>query len=254
MTDHTRTGRSPAALASMLDAFDDASGAAELRARSYELLAVPPGGRVADVGCGTGRAVAELAERGVQATGIDLDEEMIALARRRWPRGDYRVGDACALPFPDGALDGYRAERLYHELLDPARAVREARRVLAPGGRIVLVGHDWDALVIDSDDPRLTRVIVHARADAVTDPRAARRHRTLLPDAGFARVAVEVHTGVFTDAVMLPLLTGLAETAHAAGAVTRRQADDWLAEQTERAHAGRLFVAVPMFVAAATRP
>ncbi|MEU8149944.1 hypothetical protein [Nonomuraea sp. NPDC048901] len=55
----------------------------------------------------------------------------------------------------------------------------------APGGRIVLIGQDWDTLVIDSDDPALTRTIVHARADQVTSPRAARSYRNLLLDAGF---------------------------------------------------------------------
>ncbi|WP_433762573.1 hypothetical protein [Nocardia sp. CA-135398] len=53
-----------------------------------------------------------------------------------------------------------------------------------PGGRIVLAGQDWDAFVIDSDTPDLTRTIVAARADTITNPRAARRYRNLLLDAG----------------------------------------------------------------------
>ncbi|WP_318783837.1 methyltransferase domain-containing protein [Streptomyces spectabilis] len=53
---------------------------------------------------------------------------------------------------------------MFHELADPARALAEVRRVLVPGGRIVLVGQDWDALVIDSDDPDLTHTVVRARA------------------------------------------------------------------------------------------
>ena len=58
-----------------------------------------------------------------------------------------------------------------HVLDDPARAAGEARRVLAPGGRIVLIGQDWDTFVIDADDAALTRTIVHARADLVPTPR-----------------------------------------------------------------------------------
>lgn len=59
---------------------------------------------------------------------------------------------------------------------------------------------------------------------------------------------------MFTDATMLPMLSGIAEAACSAGAISREQADAWTAEQTHRGQAGRLFLAVPLFVAAADRP
>ena len=238
----------------MLDVVDALPASIELRARSYELLHLMPGARVIDVGCGAGRAVGEMAERDAKAIGVDASEQMIATARRRLPDADLRIGDAYALPIQDGEMAGYRAEKVYHELGDPARALAEARRVLAPGGHIILIGQDWDTFVIDSDNPALTRSIVHARADDVPNPRIARGYRNLLLDAGFDDVAVEVRTGVFTDALMLPLLSGIAHVACSAGAVTRDQADTWIAEQAGRARNGRLFLAVPLFVAAARRP
>ncbi|WP_345363125.1 methyltransferase domain-containing protein [Actinoallomurus liliacearum] len=238
------------ALIRALDTADALPGVADLRTRSYELLEPAPDASVVDVGCGAGRAVAELRERGVNAIGVDVSERMLDVARRRWPGADVRLADACDLPFGDGELAGYRADKVYHELPDPARAAAEARRVLAPGGRIVLTGQDWDAFLIDSDDPGLTRTIVHARADTIPSPRAARRFRGLLLDAGFADVTAEVRTAVFTGAAMLPMLQGLARAADAAGAVTGEQADVWCAEQADRAAADRLFLAVPMFVAA----
>ena len=63
----TNTAMSPAAdsLLRLLDVADAMLGAAELRARSYDLLRLSTGGRVVDVGCGAGRAVAELSQRGV---------------------------------------------------------------------------------------------------------------------------------------------------------------------------------------------
>jgi ubiquinone/menaquinone biosynthesis C-methylase UbiE len=241
-------------LIALLDAVDEMPHAQELRARSYELLAAQPGAAVVDVGCGAGRAVGELVERGVKAVGVDPTEQMIDVARRRWSGADFRLAGAYGLPFREGVLDGYRADKVFHVLDDPARALAEARRVLAPGGRVVLVGQDWDTFVIDSDAPELTRVIVHARADLVENPRVARRHRNLLLEAGFLEVSVEVHTGLFTDAVMLPMLLGMAEAACAAGAVGRTEADAWSAEQRDRSETDRLFVALPMFVASAERP
>ncbi|MER6127208.1 methyltransferase domain-containing protein [Streptomyces sp. NPDC001795] len=241
-------------LIALLDAVDRLPGAVELRELTYDLLAAGPGMTVLDVGCGAGRAVAELAERDVKAAGLYPDERMMAVARGRWPEADFRMAGAYELPLPDASADGYRADKVFHELAEPGRALAEARRVLVPGGRAVLVGQDWDTFVIDSGDPDLTRTIVRVRADLTASPRAARQYRNLLLDAGFDEVSVEVRTGVFTGPTMLPMLVGLAEGACSSGAVTRAQANGWIAEQRARAEADRLFLALPMFVAAGTAP
>lgn len=255
MTKETEQARPSAdGLIARLDAADRLPGAGELRSLSYDVLGAGPGKSVVDVGCGAGRAVAELGERGVRSVGVDPSEQMIAVARGRWPEADFRIAGAYELPLADASVDGYRADKVFHELAEPERALAEARRVLAPGGRIVLVGQDWDTFVIDSDDPALTRTIVHARAALTAGPRAARRYRNLLLDAGFDDVTVEVHTGVFTGPATLPLLTGLAERARSTGAITRHQTDAWTAEQRARAETDRLFLALPMFMAAATAP
>ncbi|NGN65526.1 methyltransferase domain-containing protein [Streptomyces sp. A7024] len=244
--------RDTEALLAVLDAADRMPSATRLRDRSYELLSLVPDSTVVDVGCGAGRAVAELAERGVHAVGVDPDPRMLAAARQRWPEAGFREAGAEDLPFADGSVRGYRADKVFHVLQEPGRAVAEARRVLCPGGRIVLVGQDWDAIMIDSADAALTRTIVHARADLLGTPRAGRQYRGLLLDGGFDHVTVEVHTSVFTDPAMLSLLTRLAEPACAGGAITRDQADEWLAEQRRRAETGRLLIAIPFFVASAS--
>lgn len=170
---------------------------------------------------------------------------MVAVARERLPGADIRTTDAYALPFPDHSLHGYRADKVLHALADPAAALREARRVLIAGGRAVLIGQDWDTFVIDSDDPALTRTVVHAKADTVPSPRAARRHRNLLLDAGFEDVGAQVRTAVLTDAAALPVITGLAEAARDTGALTAAEASAWTADQRARARTGRLFLALP---------
>ncbi|MGW0708191.1 methyltransferase domain-containing protein [Streptomyces sp. NPDC002643] len=244
--------RDTEALLAVLDAADRMPSAARLRARSYELLSLVPGSTVVDVGCGAGRAVAELAERGVHAVGVDPSPRMLAAARERWPEADFREAGAEDLPFADGSVRGYRADKVFHVLQEPARAVAEARRVLCPGGRIVLVGQDWDAIMIDSDDATLTRTIVQARADLLPTPRAGRQYRNLLLAGGFDDVTVEAHTTVFTDPAMLPLATRLAEPAHAAGAVDRARADEWLTDQHHRAETNRFLIAIPFFMASAS--
>ncbi|MFJ1455045.1 methyltransferase domain-containing protein [Nocardia sp. N2S4-5] len=224
-------------LLTMLDAFDNLPQARELRERSYQDL----GDTVVDVGCGGGRAVGELADRGVRALGLDLNPAMLEAAAARWPAGEFRLGDATALPLEDGSVTGYRADKVLHTLAEPERAVAEARRVLAAHGRAVLLGQDWDTCVIDSDDPELTRTLVHARADRQPSPRVARRYRNLLLDNGFTDVTVEVHTVVWTDPSFLPMLADIGGEG------------PWLDAQADRARRDRLFVAVPFFLTAGTR-
>src|SRR6187549_2233349 len=118
----------------MLDVAESMPDAVALRERGYELLRLAPGATVLDVGCGTGRAVAELAERGARAIGVDLDPVMRAAARARFPGADVRAADAADLPLPAGEAHGYRADKVLHILPDPESALAEARRVLAPGG------------------------------------------------------------------------------------------------------------------------
>ncbi|HEX4724910.1 MAG TPA: methyltransferase domain-containing protein [Pseudonocardiaceae bacterium] len=228
-------------LLAVLDAGDAQPMAVELRTRSYELLGDPTDRTVVDVGCGGGRAVAELAARGAHAIGVDLDPEMIAVARQRWPAGEFHVGSADELPLATGSVAGYRSDKVLHLLDDPTRAVAEARRVLVPGGRAVLLGSDWDTIVIDADNPAATRRLVHAKADSFPSPRVARRYRNLLLDAGFTDPVVEVHTMVLDDDLALALLHRITDD------------ESWLAEQAERARTNRIFVALPMFLVAAQK-
>jgi 2-polyprenyl-6-hydroxyphenyl methylase/3-demethylubiquinone-9 3-methyltransferase len=91
---------------------------------------------VLDLGCGGGFLANYLAERGHRVTGIDTSAESLAVARRhdRTRSVDYRVGDACALPFPDASFDAVCAMDLIEHVTEPERLIAEAGRALRPGG------------------------------------------------------------------------------------------------------------------------
>ncbi|MEO3778194.1 class I SAM-dependent methyltransferase [Micromonospora sp. B11E3] len=101
------------------------------------------GGPVADLGCGPGHVTAWLAARGVRAVGVDLSPAMVALARREHPEAEFREGDLLRLPAADGefaaAVALYSIIHLDGDELRPAFA--EARRVLRPGGRLLVAFH-----------------------------------------------------------------------------------------------------------------
>lgn len=222
------------------------------RHRSYELLRLRPGGRVADVGCGIGTVLLELAERGAEPVGVDVSEAMLVEAERRAPGSELHAADAARLPFPDGSLAGYRAERVFQHVADPGPAFAEALRVLEPGGRIVLVDQDWDAFIVDGDDRELTRAMLRGFADSVANGWAGRRNGLGLRAAGFVEVEVEAETVTWNE--MNAFLPSLKDAALDAGLVDEAAADGWIAEQLRRAEEGRFFGAMTHFVTSATRP
>jgi SAM-dependent methyltransferase len=97
------------------------------------------GRRVLDVGCGTGALAAALTEEAhARVWGVEPSDEMRAVARSRLPRGaGLKAGRAEQLPFRDAWFDGVVYSLVVH-LVDRPRAFAEARRVLVPGGRVVV--------------------------------------------------------------------------------------------------------------------
>ena len=104
------------------------------------------GRRILDAGCGSGPLFAALRDRGAIVTGFDSSTAMLELARRRLGVGaDLLVADlGSPLPFPDGAFDDVIASLVLHYLEDWTAPLAELRRVLTPGGRlIVAVDHPF---------------------------------------------------------------------------------------------------------------
>jgi ubiquinone/menaquinone biosynthesis C-methylase UbiE len=94
--------------------------------------------RVLDVGCGTGAALAPAAERAASAMGIELSPVMAERARAAAPSAEVRIGDATSLDFDDDSFDVVLSAFTVFFMPDPTAALTEWRRVLTPGGRIVL--------------------------------------------------------------------------------------------------------------------
>lgn len=116
-------------------------------ARPFADFARPPeDGRALDVGCGTGSLALALAERGGsgRVAGIDIALPYIAFARTRPAAGaiDFAIGDASSLPCADRSFAAALAQLSLNFVPDAARAVREMRRVVRPGG--VVAAAVWD--------------------------------------------------------------------------------------------------------------
>lgn len=112
------------------------------------------GGRILDVGTGTGRILELLGRNAEEGVGVDMSREMLAVARARLQRADLsnclvRQADMYQLPYPGGMFDVVTLHQVLHFAEKPESAIAEAARVLAPGGRLVVVdfaAHDHDEL------------------------------------------------------------------------------------------------------------
>ncbi|MFY9289808.1 MAG: metalloregulator ArsR/SmtB family transcription factor [Methylorubrum rhodinum] len=117
---------------------------ATVEAAVLDALGDRPIRHVVDLGTGTGKMLALLAPRAGRATGLDSSHAMLSVARANLeraglPRVDLRQGDLHAPPFGRAGFDLVVLHQVLHYLDDPARALREAARLVAPGGRLLVV-------------------------------------------------------------------------------------------------------------------
>lgn len=94
--------------------------------------------RVVDLGAGTGKLTRQIARRGLQVTAVDPSEGMLGQLTLAVPGVPALIGSGERIPLPDGSADAVLVAQAWH-WVDPARAVPEIARVLAPGGRLGLV-------------------------------------------------------------------------------------------------------------------
>ena len=104
---------------------------------------------VCDLGCGPGHVARYLHERGVQVTGLDLSAEMVEQARRLYPGIEFRRGNMLSLDLEDGAWGGIAAfySIIHVPRTEIAVALAEIKRVLRPGGVLLLAFHVGDETV-----------------------------------------------------------------------------------------------------------
>jgi ArsR family transcriptional regulator len=118
----------------------------EDRVEAAILKAAGPGPfrRLVDLGSGTGRMLTLLGPRVAEAVGLDLSQQMLNVARRqvaeaKLARCELRHGDIFDTRLPDGSADLVVVHQVLHYLSDPATAAREAARIVAPGGKLIIV-------------------------------------------------------------------------------------------------------------------
>jgi arsenite methyltransferase len=202
-------------------------------------LGLKPGERVLDLGCGPGYLSAEMAEE-VGSEGrvhaVDVSESMLELARRR-ERSDqaapieFGIANATALPFEDESFDALTCTQAYEYVADIEAALREAHRVLSPGGRLLIVDTDWDSIVWRTSDEERTTRILRAWDEHLAHRDLPRRLPQLLRDAGFELAHSEVvpllNIGFDTNTYSAPIATMIARFVTGRQGISAEEANSW---------------------------
>jgi ubiquinone/menaquinone biosynthesis C-methylase UbiE len=197
MTSRTRTGETPTARQKRV--WDKGAGSYDKQIAFFEKVWLGGGrewlgararGRILEVAVGTGRSLPHYPADAV-VTGVELSPAMLALARQRATDSgrdvDLREGDAEHLAFDDASFDTVVCALSLCTIPDPATAISEMKRVLVPGGLLLLLDHigsTWPPL--RAAQWLLERLTIRAAGEHFT-----RRQLPLVTAAGFEVVEVE---------------------------------------------------------------
>ena len=109
------------------------------------LAELGPDDRALDIGCGPGAAVRNASEKAREAVGVDRAEKRMEIARKRSadrPNIRFEVGAVESLPFADNEFDAAWSVHAFHHWEDQEAGLAECRRVLVPGGRLLIMEKD----------------------------------------------------------------------------------------------------------------
>ena len=231
---------------------------ANQRRHTLEVLALKPGDHAADMGCGPGFLVREMADMvgsEGRAIGIDTSPDMLALAANRTDgMGQVELVDAPLqnLPYDAGSFDALACTQLLLFIEDIPQALAEMHRVLKPAGRIAVLETDWRGVIVSAEDDSLTRRIFANWDAAAISPNLPPRLKPLIETAGFDDVTVSavpiINTSFNGNNFSTGMLRGVAKKARKSGAITEDEAESWITDLEARDAAGAYFFCINRFL------
>ena len=223
-------------------------------------LGLGPGSRVLDYGCGPGfmaLGMAGLVGSTGRVYGVDLNARFVADATRRGKavsNVSYHQLEDGRIPLTDATVDRLLCKNVLEYVPDVQATLAEFRRVLEPGGRLLLIDSDWAFVVAEPWGASRTARFFAAAAAAFKEPEIGRKLRGHLRNAGFADIEVTVRGSVDTAGGSLLVLRNMASYAHAFDAADADEIDTMLAEAEAAVDADRYLFCLPQFLVTATRP
>jgi SAM-dependent methyltransferase len=238
----------------------------QMRDAYLDNIPFPPDAYVLEMGCGTGVLARALVKREGftgRVLGVDQSPALLSAARQlAVDEGvdhlvEFQPGDTHALDVADVHFDTVIAHTLVSHVRAPLVVVKEAARVVKPGGMVALFDGDYASWTHGCSDPELGKAMEDGIiATVVSHPRVMRDMPRLLHEAGLElvetmpHVYAEVGTGVF----FLGAAEAYGPLVAQAGLIAQERVDVWLTEQRRSAEDGTFFGASNYYAYLARRP
>jgi SAM-dependent methyltransferase len=188
----------------------------------------------------------------------DVVTSTTTASRELGGRLEFLEGPAEGIPVPDRSCDAVRADRLLQHVSDPLIVLKEAERVLRPGGAIVLVEPDWRTMAIHpgspggGDDDHVLEAVWRWQIANTRHPLMGRQLRARLRQAGFAQIQVVPVAYGTTSFALINYVLELAAAGEAAThedppLVTQDELNSWFTAAQRAEAAGEFFAEVTLF-------
>jgi arsenite methyltransferase len=220
-------------------------------------LRLKTGERVLDIGSGPGHQALEMAPMVGPAghvDGVDVSESMLQIARARCAgvtHIEFHKADAAQLPFADGTFDAVMSSMVFEYLPDVLRALKEAHRVLKPGGRVAIHDCDWGATLWRSSDPARMARMLQVWDRHLEDPHLPQTLPTKLRQAGFCPGDHVVHVmfnPVFNEHTYSAILMEFVKGYNVSQGVTPDEMEAWAEDLRTLGAAGDYFFSTNEYI------